>query len=304
MENLLWKTKKGIKYLIPKPFRSEDKFEDFIFDTPEIMGGIFLISRQVRFGNNSGIPDIIGIDTDGNICIVELKNKIVDAHIIPQVLRYAFWAETNPDSIKSLWLECENKPGKRKMCWNNPRVRIIVIAPAISRSTINIVNMINYPVDLIEVKRWVDNENNLLLVNKLKINKIGKIAAAKGNPKYDEEFYKTKFQHGKVVHFLNYSHEIESIIDKNGWSLYTKYNKNSCSFKFGFFNAFGIEWCGRKNFSFFFKLEKYQVRDCPVKGVIYDKRLKKANVQIKPGKTRTLDFYPLFETAYRRITKI
>jgi hypothetical protein len=303
MENLLWKTKERTINLVPKPFRSEGKFEEFIFETPEIMGDIFLITRQVRCGNNSGIPDIIGIDTEGNICIVELKNRIVDAHIIPQVLRYAFWAETNPDSIKSLWLECENKPGKVKICWNNPRVRIIVIAPEISRSTMDIVNKINYPVDLIEVKRWVDEENNVLLVNKLKMNKLGKIVTTKGGPPYDEEFYKTQYQSDKAMHFMNYVREIESIIRDRGWSLYTKYNKNSCSFKSGFFNAFGIEWSGSKDFSFFFKLAKNQIRRLSLKGVNYNKQWKTANVSIKPGRTRTMDFFPLFEMAYRKISR-
>jgi len=48
-----------------------------------------------------------------------MKNVTVDASIIPQVLQYAFWAETNPDSIKSLWLECENKPDDLTISWDS-----------------------------------------------------------------------------------------------------------------------------------------------------------------------------------------
>jgi RecB family endonuclease NucS len=102
MANLFWKTKEGTKSLLSTPFKSEEEFEKLIFNTPEILEDIFLIKRQIRGGNKTGIPDIVGIDNDGNICIVEMKNVTVDAAIIPQVLQYAFWAETNPDKLNGL----------------------------------------------------------------------------------------------------------------------------------------------------------------------------------------------------------
>lgn len=98
---------------------------------------IFLLKRQIRGGTKQGIPDIVGLDKDGNICIIEMKNVTVDASIIPQVLQYAFWAETNPDSIKSLWLEVETKPDDLSVSWDDFEVRIIVIAPTILRSTLD-----------------------------------------------------------------------------------------------------------------------------------------------------------------------
>ena len=110
MANLFWKVNDSTKSLLATPFKTEEEFERIIFETPEILEDIFLIKRQIRGGNKSGIPDIVGIDNDGNTCIVEMKNVSVDASIIPQVLQYAVWAESNPDSIKSLWLECDNKP--------------------------------------------------------------------------------------------------------------------------------------------------------------------------------------------------
>jgi len=119
MANLFWKNKQSTKRLVENPFKSEEEFEKIVFETPEILEDIFLLKRQVRVGNKAGIPDMVGIDKDGNICIVEMKNTTVDASIIPQVLQYAFWAETNPDSIKSLWLECENKPDELSISWDD-----------------------------------------------------------------------------------------------------------------------------------------------------------------------------------------
>jgi len=143
MANLFWKTKDGTKSLLATPFKTEDEFERLIFKTPEILEDIFLIKRQIRGGSKTGIPDIVGIDNDGNICIVEMKNVTVDASIIPQVLQYAFWAETNPDSIKSLWLETEDKSDDLVISWDDFKVRIIVIAPKILASTLYIVDKIN-----------------------------------------------------------------------------------------------------------------------------------------------------------------
>jgi CRISPR/Cas system-associated exonuclease Cas4 (RecB family) len=147
------------------------------------------------------------------------------------VLQYAFWAETNPDSIKSLWLEFENKPDDLPISWDNFQVRIIVIAPEILRSTLDIVNKINYQVDLIEVKRWVEGENQLLLVNKLEEDKKHKTTITSGLKIYDKEFYEKEYNKNSAKEFIKYVKEVESIIKENGWPLETKYNKHYCGFK-------------------------------------------------------------------------
>ena len=135
-----------------------------------------------------------------------MKNITVDSSIIPQVLQYAFWAETNPDSIKSLWLECENKPDDITISWDNFQVRIIVIAPSILRSTLDIVEKINYPVDLIEVKRWVEENNSLYLVNKLEPDpRMSRIKPISGLQIYDEDFYKKEYNRESAIEFINYA---------------------------------------------------------------------------------------------------
>jgi len=302
MANLFWKTKLSTRNIAEKPFQTEDEFEKLIFDTKEILEDIFLIKRQIRGGSKTGIPDIVGIDKDGNICIVEMKNITVDPKIIPQVLQYAFWAETNPDSIKSLWLECENKPDNVTISWDDIQIRIIIIAPNILRSTMDIVNKINYPVDLIEVKRWIEEENQLLLVHKLEEEKKPPTTTAKGKQEYDEEFYKKEYNKNSAIDFFKYIKEVENIITDNSWSLVTKYNKHYCGFKSGFFNAFGIKWVGSKTFAFFFKLDQKQAEEGPIPMTKYESEWKEAVYYIEPGKTKTKDYLPLFEIAYKKIT--
>lgn len=300
MANLFWKTKQNTKSLLATPFRTEEEFERIIFETQEILDDIFLIRRQIRGGNKTGIPDIIGLDNDGNICIVEMKNVAVDASIIPQVLQYAFWAEKNPDSIKSLWLECDNKPDDLSISWDSFQVRIIVIAPSILRSTLDIVNKINYPVDLIEIKRWIEGENQLLLVNRLEDEIRIKAKPVSGLQQYDEEFYKKQYNMNSAKEFIKYVNEVETIIKKKGWDLQTKFNKHYCGFKAGFFIAFGIKWIGSKTFGFFIKIDESQAKKSTIQMTKYE--WNQAVYYIEPGKTKTKNFLPLFEMAYNKLT--
>ena len=301
--NLLWKSNLGTKGLLPTPFKTEEDFEKMVFDTQEILEDIFLIKRQIKGGNKPGIPDIVGLDNDGNICIVEMKNVTVDASIIPQVLQYAFWAETNPDSIKALWLECENKPDDLPTSWDSFQVRIVVIAPTILRSTLDIVNKIDYPVDLIEIKRWVEGGNQFLLVNKLEQEKKGRmVTPVTGIEQYDEDYYMKEYNKNAAKEFLRIIQEVNVIIKEKGWPLETKYNKHYCGFKIGFFNAFGIKWFGAKTFGFFFKIAKNQAESVPLPMTRYDQQWKEAVYYIEPDKTKTEDFIPLFEISFKKLT--
>lgn len=302
MANLFWKIDKKTKILLATPFKTEDEFEKVVYETPEILEDIYLIKRQVRAGSKGGIPDIVGIDNDGNVCIVEMKNVAVDSSIIPQVLQYAVWAESNPDSIKSLWLECDNKPEDISISWEDFQVRIVVIAPEILRSTLNFVDKINYPIDLIEIKRWVEDQNHLLLVNKLEEEKKRKVSPVKGMAVYDKEFYMKNYNKKSVEKFFAYIKEVEKIIKDNEWQLEIKFNKHYCGFKAGFFNTFGVKWIGTKTFAFFFKLSEAEAKKHAIEMTRYESQWKEAVYYIEPGKTKTKDFLPLFEAAYKKRT--
>lgn len=303
MANLLWKTLKFNKKLLSTPFPSEEQFEKLVFETPELLDDIFLIKRQIRGGSKPGIPDIVGIDNDGNVCIVEMKNTKVDSSIIPQVLKYAIWADTNPDSIKALWLEAKERPEDIEVSWDKLMVRIIIIAPKILPSTLQFVDKISYTVDLIEINRWVEKNNQLILVNKLEPETtISKIRPVRGLTNYDEEHYKTYYNKESVKHFYKYVSELEKIIKQKGWSLDTKFNKHDVSFKAGFFLAFRIIWIGSKIFAFAINVKKPEANKFKPKMTKYNVKRQRAIYYIKPNKTRSTDFIPLFEIAYKRLT--
>ncbi len=302
MANLLWKSNAKTKRLLATPFNAEEEFEKIVFETPEILGDVFLIKRQIRGGNKPGIPDIIGVDADGNICIVEMKNVEVDASIVPQVLEYAFWAESNPDSIKSLWSESDTKPDDLEIGWDDFQVRIIIIAPSIARTTSDIVNKIKYPVDLIEVKRWIENKNHFLLVNKLEEAKKAKSTPVRGIEAYDREFYKNHYNKKSVDDFFDYVNQVEKLIKAKKWQLEKKFNKHYCGFKAGAFNAFSIGWIGTKTFALKIKITENEAKKLRPKMTKYEPRWKEAYYYIVPGKTKVKGFVFLLSLAYKKLS--
>lgn len=302
MSNLFWKTKSSTKSLLATPFKAEEEFERTVFETSELLEDIFLLKRQVRGGSKAGIPDIIGLDSDGNVCIIEMKNVPVDSNIIPQVLQYAFWAESNPDSIKSLWLQSENKPDDLSITWDDLQVRILVIAPSILRSTMDIVEKINYQVDLIEVTRWVEGENVLLLVTKLESEPKAKIRPVSGLSVYDENFYTQYHNKQSVKEFMNYVRQVDQMVKQKGWELDQKFNKHYCAYKAGFFIAFGVHWVGSKSFAFFVKLPEEEINKFSIPATKYQKEWKQALYYITLGETKVEDFRPIFEKAYEHLT--
>lgn len=301
MANLFWKSRNGTKALLDTPFRTEEEFEKTVFTTAELLKDIVPLTRQLRGGNKPGIPDIVGVDSAGAVCIIEMKNTEVDADIIPQVMKYAVWAETNPDSIKSLWLQSDEAQEKTSPDWEHLQVRILIIAPSIHRTTLAVVNRITYPVELIEVKRWADGTNDFLLMNKLEPEAAGtRRRPVSGARTYDEAFYKTERNSKSVDEFLRYCHQLEALSRKQGWNLEMKFNRRYCTFKAGFPQVFGVSWWGTKSFGFFAKLSKAEAARFTPKPDDYEERWKNANYKINPGKTKAEDLLPIFRYAYEK----
>src|SRR3989344_6488660 len=224
MYNLYFKNKLGkIVTAIEKPFQTESEFEKYLMDTKELFSDIFILKRQVNVGRD--IPDMIGVDRDNNIVIIENKNVVVTEDILPQVLRYAIWAETNPDSIKAMWLEAENRPDDIEIDWNNVDIRIIVLAPAIKPSVARLLKNINYTIELIEVKKFLVGDEECILLNKLEEEPEIKARPARGMGNYDKEFYKEYRNRDSVDIFLKVADEIEALIKRKGWNLQRKFNK-------------------------------------------------------------------------------
>lgn len=303
MYNLYFKKKQNkLVPAVEKPFQTEDELEKYIMDAREIFSDIFILKRQVYAGNRRDIPDIVGIDRDNNVVIVENKNVTVTEEILSQILRYAFWAETNPDSIKAMWLETENRPEDIEIEWDNVNIRVIVLAPSIRLSVTRLLKKINYAVELVVVRRFLVGDEEVILLHKFEEESEIKTGPTKGMSDYsDPAVYKTSRNIKSVDVFFKVVDEIDGLVKKNGWNLEKKFNKNYMGFKTGFPNVFGVQWLGSKSFGLFFKTQPSdypKIKKLSPYEMEYDERWKQATFKYDE-KVEIKKLEPVFEAIYK-----
>jgi len=308
MPNLFWKNKdKKTVNVVATPFKTEEEFENYIYGTKEILEDIFILKRQIRASGGKDIPDMVGIDKENNVVIIEMKNIEIDESIIPQVLRYAIWAEANPDSIKALWLECKDKPEDISINWDGISIKIIIIAPSIKLNVLKTVNKINYEVDLLEINKFAVGNNEFILVDKLEPEERQSIRITKGLGIYDKNFYLKNYNNESVEVFFHTISKVEKLVKKQGWELEKKLNKGYAGFKYGFPNVFGITWVGSKTFCLFFKLPKGTADKIKIPGIKpyrYEEQWNQVLYKVEGKDYSIQKLLPLFEASYKYITGI
>lgn len=302
MANLFWKQPKRTLNLLSKPFASEDEFERIIFETKELFEDLTFLKRQVHTGNGTDRPDILAIDNDGNVCIIEMKNVTVDEKIFSQILGYAIWAKSNPDSVKNLWHELADKPDI-EINWDNLEIRILVIAPDIDPNTLRFLSSIQFQVDLIEIKRWVHKKDSFLLVNYLEKKEDKRVKTVKGTEIYDKTFYDQYRNKKSVIEFFSFIKEVEQLLKSKGIvGLEKKMNKYYCGFKYGFFNVFSISWMGTKSFGFRVRMKEKDLKKFKFSGIDMNYFRGQGTFKITPGKTKAIKFLPLMRYALKMKT--
>ena len=222
MLNLYWKSSGQTRSMIEKPFESEAKLEKYIFDNQDILGGDIYISHpQIRTDSKQGIPDMLGVDQDARICIIELKNQQADEDVLPQALGYAIWAETNPDSIKAIWLESKHQPEEIEIDWDNLDIRVILIAPSFKRTVPRMAGKIGYPIDLVKVQRYCFEEEEFLLVETVEEEPQPKVSTTKVMGNWDWNFYES--EHGKQAtgQFRQAVDAVAALVERKGWAFPT-----------------------------------------------------------------------------------
>jgi hypothetical protein len=299
MQKIFWKPKRGkVISATEVPFKTEDEFERYVSSVKEILPDIVVLKRQVRAGQD--VPDMVGVDQDNSAVIIENKNKPVDEGILPQIMRYAVWAETHQGEIRAWWLEAKDRPDDMEIDWDHLQIRLIVLAPSIKPTVSRLVKKLGYPVDLIEIKKFMVGSDEIILVNQLESPDDERRGTLKGMPVYDKEFYKERRNPRSVDAFLELVSELEKIVKKKGWNLEPKFNANYAGFKHGFFNVFGVHWVGTRSFEVFVKIPKDRVarakRLCPYPSE-YNQRWKELNVRATDS-LKLKRLVPLMQFAY------
>jgi hypothetical protein len=251
---------------------------------------------------------MLGVDQDERICIIEMKNEDVGEEILTQVLGYAMWAENNPDSIKAIWLEAKNRPEEILLDWDSLEIRIIIIAPSYKINVLKMVSKINYPVDLIQIKRFNFEKEEFILVDTLKETITGKPTTTKPMEEWSWEYYEEN--HGKepTQEFRKAVFQLEDLVKKQGWDLPYNINKYYTGFKLGSKVVFDVSWESTKTWSLHFKIPpdiaetfhgvnwKYQK---------YDATFKNSYFRLLPGKEIDVsELEGILIAAYRNVSGI
>jgi len=306
MLNLYWKTGGQTRSLIEKPFKSEAEFEKYIFENQDLLGDIFIIYRQIRTGHKQGIPDMLGVDQDSRICIIELKNVEADESILPQALSYGIWAETNPDSVKALWLESKEKPEDVEIDWDNMDIRLILIAPAFKATVLHMASKIGYSIDLVQVRRYYFEDEEFLVVEILEEEKRPRVSTTKSMGNWDWDYYEA--EHGKeaTTQFRTAVNALNSFVQQQGWDLPYNINKYYTGFKLGNKVVFSVQWSGTYAWKLAIKLPRELARAFQAahwEFQSYDETFR--NAIFRPVTAKVLqinELEPLLTEAYKRIS--
>ncbi len=305
MANLYWRKNGKILAAKEVPFKTEDELERYLLDNKRgILSDIAILNRQIRARSISGIeiPDMIGVDNEGAIVIIENKNVPVDEKIFAQILNYAVWAESNPDSIKSLWLESDQETTVEPD-WNNLKIRMMIVAPEIKPHLARIISRIGYQIDLLEIKKFDIDSDEFIILNKIESNSVS-AKPVHARKDYSMVFYAKSHNKESVMKYKQVIDKVERFIKKNKWELETKFNQNYVGFKYGFPLVLGIQWLGTKSFGFFFKLPKAMMKNIKVPGLEfkgYSDRWNQVEYKIDSIDFKIEKLTPVFLASYKYV---
>ena len=237
------------------PFADEvSDLEAFVKKNPGILGErVRVFAEQVDTG--LGRIDLLAMDQsleEEKLLLIELKNKPADTNVLLQVLRYASWVSTSPDSIKLLLeksgLHAENADLKPK---------IVIVAPDIEDEPIELSQYIAaFEFSFLQVKRFRLGSEFLAVVESKAV------APEKRTPvsvqeEWDWERYERDLKIPKARLDLAkwLVSEIQNVCGEKGWSLEFRFRKGYTPFQMpGGWNVIGTENRWAKGWCVWFKL--------------------------------------------------
>lgn len=208
----IWKMDKDFKKIHPKSLDYEEMLEELICkDISLISDDILLIGRQVITAYGKKI-DLLGINSDGELIVIELKRDRTPRDVVAQVLDYGSWVddlsyETIGDIYERYMDDEKEFEGAFEEFFNstppetlNESHHLYIVASEFDPSTERIVDYLSeghgVPVNAIFFKCFEDGENKYLTRTWLKDPKridtasaISSIKKRKKEPWNHKDFY-------------------------------------------------------------------------------------------------------------------
>jgi hypothetical protein len=239
-----------------------------------------------------------------------MKNIHVGEDILPQVLGYAIWADTNPDSIKAIWLELKNKPEDIQIDWDSISIRVIVIAPSFKPNVLRMTSKIGYQVDLVQIQRFSYESDEFILVETMEQDVSKKPGITTAIQEWNWAYYEKNHGKSNAKEFKKLVEALSTFVKEKGWNLPYNLNKYYTGFKFGNKVVFDVGWTTSSSSTWQLKMKvpeeiaeaftgskwKFQRYDSPFKNALF---------RPKSGKFEDIEeLKELLELAYKRISGI
>jgi len=253
---------------------------------------------------------MLGVDQDANICIIEMKNTQVSEDILPQVLGYAMWAETNPDSVKAIWLESNNKPDDIQIDWDSLQIRVLVIAPSFRPNVLRMTSKIGYPVDLIQIQRFSFEDDEFVLVETMEDAITKRPTVTTVTQDWSWEYYEENHGKAPTREFKKLVEALDFFAKEKGWNLPNNLNKYYTGFKFGNKVVFDVGWSSSSSSTWQLRIKIPKDLAENFKGnnwefQRYDNQFNNALFKTKSGKFEDVEeMKELLIFAYKRISGV
>ncbi len=234
----------GLARVEEKPFADEaNEMESFVSQNPTLVGDIFVLGSQVNLPMIGKRADMIGIDREGSLVVIELKNVTVGHEVLGQVAGYAYACKNSPDFVRVLWENQEGVPDDVDVEWENPQIRIIVVAPDFDPYLPGIAAETGLKIEFVSISRYLHGSDEFVIVDK-----ISEFPIARPPPPVTKEYNWEYYESSNVADekqadiAKNLYDGIVNLCQEEGWEVKPKFNKNYIAFKLGFFNCYTLEF--------------------------------------------------------------
>jgi hypothetical protein len=218
--------------------------QQFMVKNIQILGNVVILD-QFYDTREAGIMDIVGLDIDEKrVQIVELKNLPVDEKVIPQILKYAFWAKENPEYFRNKVVQKMEKELKeiiRDEREINYDPKIVLVAPSFSSQLLKQSQLLNVDVSFIEISRYKSADDLFVTVDYKEVEEA-KRALPRGRQDWDWEKYRRELEISTEAMEIGQMMEkqIDALISNKGWDLKKSFIKGCIVYKHGWRNVFII----------------------------------------------------------------
>lgn len=129
------------------------------------------------------------------------------------------WAENNPDSIKAIWLEAKTRPEEIEIDWDSMDVRVILIAPSFKETVPRMAGKIGYDVDLVQVRRFAVDKEELVLVETLEEPTGPRPTVTRPKGDWDWDYYASEHGAEATGQFRQMVEALDALVRQEGWEL-------------------------------------------------------------------------------------